>query len=654
MLKRILSITIIAVMLISASFTFAATTTATQSQSVWKDSLDKLSLMGIVGEDDLNINGNVTRAQFSQIIINSTGNYDLAKSLTGSTTFSDVLSKSAYCGYINAAVNKGFLSAYSDGNFKPDANLTFAQLCTAVIKGLGYQAGDIIGAWPNGYIDKAQSLGIMTGFSYSSNDPVKTVDTIIMIERMLNTDIKKVNEQDADKTLLDSTGLMDDQQNWVYGRPQVALDFNSASKKLGSITFDPNIPILRDTYNNSVSPAVKTAGETISIDDIKEKDVVYEVYNKLNVLIYYLVVDNKIDGQITSILPSKYSPKKVQVNSVDYELSEYSAINKFNSNSGTFNIGDSVTLILGYDQKIVDTYYMRDDDNKDYAFVVNCATMVSKEAVDYGNEYFTVELLHVDGSKKTYKVKYDPYLFKWKLVKYSLIDDDTVALLNLQNNTNADLRIDKLEKKIGDSYVTDNVKIFNYTDNAIELVRWSDMPEGVLATGKVKYQGVTGDFNDVNVMLVNDVFNKQNKDWVVQSIELPVGSNGSYKYNLVSGASQYTYTSREELPNVVKGSVVSMKMNNDTVAGYNHITNSEDSGWYVQAIDSKRVKINNIIFPFSNNVTVYFNDYSGNLTVRSLSDIKTGPNPGYGSIKIYTDRRIDNGGKVQMLVFTMK
>lgn len=654
MLKRILSITIIAVMLISASFTFAAAATVIQSQSVWKDSLDKLSLMGIVDEADLNINGNITREQFSKIIINSTGNYDLAKSLTGSTTFSDVSSKSAYCGYINAAVNKSFLSAYSDGNFKPDAHLTFAQLCTAMIKALGYQTGDIIGAWPNGYVDKARNLGITNGFSYSSNNPVKTGDAIQMIEKMLNTYIKKANAQDADKTLLDSSGLMDDQQNWVYGKPEVALNFKPASGKLGSITFEPNIPILRDTVNNSVSPSSKTSGETISIDDIKDKDVVYEVYNKLNILMYYLVVDNKIDGQITSILPSKYSPKKVQLNNVDYELSEYATIGKFNSNSGTFNVGDSVTLILGYDQKIIDTYYMRDDNNKDYAFVVNCATMVSKEAADYGSEYFTVELLHVDGSRKTYKVKYDPYLFRWKLVKYSLINDDTVALLSMQNNTNANLKIDKLEKKIGNSYVTDNVKIFNYTESTVELVRWSDMPEGVLATGKVKYQGVIGDFNDVNVMLVNDVFNKQDKDWVVQSIQLPVGSNGSFKYNLISGTSQYTYTSKEELPDIVKGSVISMKMKNDTVVEYNHVTNSEDSGWYVQAIDSKRVKINNIIFPFSNNLTVYFNDYSGNLTVRSLSDIKTGPNPGYGSIKIYTDRRIDNGGKVQMLIFNLK
>jgi hypothetical protein len=392
--------------------TVAAYAATDNSRPDYDDAVAKLKLWGVIDTSDIGTNSKMTRELFSKIIVNSTGNNELAQSMEGSTTFPDVSSKSKYCGYINAAAKLGYLSAYSDGKFKPQETITFAQLCTAAVKALGYATSDIIGAWPNGYIDKAKSLGITTGYSYSGNNPVPLNASVIMLLRMLNTDIKKANTQDPDTTLVDSAGLKEDQENWVYGKPEVALNFNPNTKKLGGITFKDGIPILRDTYNNTAAPATKNVGEIIALKDIKDKDVVYEVYNKLNVLIYYLVVDNKVEGEITSILPSKYSPKTLQINSVDYEFGQYANLNRFNSTLGSFNTGDGVTAILGYDGKVIDAYYQADENNEDYAFVLNCSTMVSKEAADYNKEYFTVELLHADGSQKTYKVNIDPRAFK--------------------------------------------------------------------------------------------------------------------------------------------------------------------------------------------------------------------------------------------------
>ncbi len=651
MLKRIITFTLIAVMIISATFTFAANT---QTQTDWKDSLARLKLMGIVDESDLNATGKMSRAVFSKIIVNSTGNYDLAKSLSGSTTFSDVSAKSAFCGYINAAANLGYLSAYSDGKFKPDSAVTFAQLCTAVIKALGYTTGDIVGAWPNGYIDKAGSLGITTGFNFTGDSEVPTDAAIIMIERMLNTNIKKANAQDADKTLADSAGLMDDQQNWVYGKPEVAFNFNPGTKKLGSITFNPGIPVMRDTTNNSEFPATKVVGETITLGDIKDKDVVYEVYNKLNVLMYYLVVDNKIDGQLTSILPNKYSPKQIQINDVNYDLGQYAKVSKFNSSNASFNVGDNITAVLGYDGKVVDAYYAEDSTVEDYAFVVNTSTMVSKEAADYGKTYYTAELMYVDGTRKTYKITEDPTQYRWRLVRYSLVNDDTVALLSQSYITPTEMQIDRYEKKIGPSYITDNIKIFNYTDSTVKLLKWTDIPDGMLPAGKVQFIGTTGDFGDVNILVTNDVLNEQFKNYVVKQIQVPDGKRVTqYTYSLVAGSDQYTYTSKEEIPGAVVGSVLNMKMYNNTVSSFNRVADPAGMGWFVQAIDSKRIKMNDWIYMFSPDVSFYVKDYSGNLTSKSLTDITVGTAASYGNIKIYCDRPLNNGGKVVAIVFSL-
>lgn len=650
LLLKILAFTMITVLILSSTIAYAAT----QEQTDYGEAAAKLKLWGIINDSDLK-NSKMTRELFSKLIINSTGNYELAKSMEGSTTFSDVSVKSEYCGYINAAARLGYLQAYSDGKYRPSAYITFAQLCTAMVKALGYTQTDITGAWPTGYIEKAKNLGLTDGTSLAAESTVSTADALAMLENMLNTNIKNVNSQSADQTLLEVTGLLDEQDNWVYGKPEVAFNFKPSSMKLGSITFKSDIPILRDTINNATSPASKIVGETIALSDIKDKDVVYQVYNKLNVLKYYLVVDNRIDGEITSILPSKYSPKKVQINNVDYELGQFANLSKFNSTNGSFNVGDSVTAVLGYDGKIVDAYYTDNSDVEDYAFVVNTSTNVSKKAADYGKLYYTVDLMKVDGTTKTYRTADDPGQYRWTLVKYSVLSDDYVALLKVTYNVPSEnhIIIDRYERKIGQSYITDNIKIFNYTDSNVSLLKWSDIPNGTLPSGKVQYIGTTGEFGDVNIIVTSDVLNQQYKNYVVQKVTVPDGKKTlNYSYNLVSGTTQYTYSSKTEIPGAVVGSVFSMKMYNNQISTFGSIVNPDAQGWYLQAIDAKRLKMGEFVYFFGPEVSFYQKDYSGNLSSKKLTDINVGTEASYGSIRLYCDRPLNNGGKVQYVIFS--
>ncbi len=650
MFKKILALTLVFILTLT-TFAFAANT---PSQTVWKDSFNELKSLGVVTDSDFKTTGNMSRAIFSKIIINATGNNDMAKSLAGSSTFADVSTKSAYCGYINASIKKGYMSALADGSFRPNNALTMAQLCTAVIRALGYTDSDIVGGWPGGYIEKAANLGITKGFTLKSGDSVPVTTAIVVIDRMMNTYIKKVNPGDSDKTLKDSVGLVDDQSNLTYGKPEIAFNFKPSTKKLGNITFNTSLPILKNTVNNSVTPATSTIGESITLNDIKDKDVVYPVYNKLSVLIYYLVVDNKVDGQITSILPSKYAPKSIKINNIEYQLGDYANLSSFNSSKGAFKVGDTVSAVLGYDGKVVEAYYTDNSDNKDYAFVENTSTVVSKDAADYGKIYYTVDLMLIDGTTKTFKVKEDPGQYKWRLVKYSALTDDTITLMNLTYLTPTDVTFDKYEKKINQGYAADNIKIFNYTDSTVRLVNLNDIPNGILKAGKVEYIGTTGAFSDVNVMLINDVFDEQYKNFVVQKIQVPDGRINSYTYTLLSGSNKYTYTTQAEIQGATVGAIFKMKMYNTGINSFAQIKDPDALGWFVQAVDSKRVMINNWVYMFSPEMTVYLVDYAGNISVKKVADIITGTNSSYTSVKLYCDRPLNNGGKVQTMVISMK
>ncbi len=643
------------ILLLALILTTTITSAAVQSQEDYTDIVARLKFLGIINDKDLGSGGDMSRELFAKIIINATGNNELALSLEDISTFQDVPGGSEYCGFINAAAKLGYLTAYADGKFKPKAAINFGQLCTATVMALGYTSEDISGAWPKGYVDKAKSLGITYGYSLSANSTVSVNTAIIVINRTLNTNTKKANAQTADQSLADAAGLLDNADAWIYGNPEVALNFNPNTRKLGRISFQSGIPILRDYVNNSVSPAQKVVGEAISLNDIKDKDIVYEVYNKLNKLMYYLVVDNKIEGEVTSILPNKYSPKKVQINGIDYELGDYVRINKFSSSLGSFNVGDSVTLLLGYDNKGVEAYYSDNSEVGDYAFVVNTYTEVSKSAADYGKVHYKVDLMHVDGTTKSYIVNEDPNQYKWKLVKYSLVSDTSVALMNISYITSREVEVDRYEKKIEHSYITDNVKIFNYTDSSVSLLKWADLPDGTLPAGKVQYLGTTGEFGDVNIILTSDVLNQQFKNYVVQKIAVPDGKKSTtYTYTLVSGGDTYSYSSRTEVPGAVVGTVFNMKMYNNKVSSFNQIANPDGQGWYVQAIDSKRIKMNEWVYMFNPDITLYVKDYSENLTAKKITDINVGTTAPYGNIKLYCDRPINNGGKVQLIVFSLK
>ncbi len=647
MRKKLFSLLLAFIMVISVGSSFAASS-ATDYQS----SLAKLRTYGIIDTADLNLNGNMSRGVFAKLIVNSTGNTDLAESLSVSSMFSDVSVKSELCGYINASVSLGYLSALSDGKFKPDENITYAQFCTAMVKALGYGYNDIVGSWPKGFIDKAKSLGITTGFSLNSSNAVTTKQALIMIDRLLSTNVKKNNAADADKTLADSAGITSDSTNWVYSKPEVAMNFNATTKKLGSIKFDAAIPFLRNTTNNSSTPVTTTVGENISISDIKDKDVVYEVYNKMNVLMYYLVVDNKVQGAITSILPNKFSPNTIQINNVSYELGDYANLDKFNTSANALKVGDSITAVLGYDGKIVDAFYSDDSNCDEYAFVVNTQTTMSTDAADYGKIKYTVDLLRVDGTKKTYITESDPNSYKWTLIKYSELTSEKATLMAVGGITPTDIYIDKDQRKFGAGYVTDNVKVYNYTDSTVNLISWSDLPDGKIPAGKIRYYVTTGVFDDVCVIVTYDIFNQQNKDCVVQSIQVPDGIKvNSYTYSLMAGGNRYTYSSQNEIVGATVGSVLNMKTFNNNVSTFIQVKNPDAQSYIVQAMDTKRIKLNGFVYLLNSDVKVYFKGYSGTLSSKNLSDIEVGKT--YSSIKLYCDRPLDNNGRVSMIVVSL-
>ena len=119
--------------------------------------------------------------------------------------------------------------------------------------------------------------------------------------------------------------------NPIYSEPEIVK----------GVAHDYNPPILKD-------------GKLIEAGEIQENDVVYAISNKSDENKYLLVIDHRVQGEITNFLPHALSPKIVQVNGLSFNLSKYFDLGKIHYRTGTLKVGDTVMLILGKDGRIID------------------------------------------------------------------------------------------------------------------------------------------------------------------------------------------------------------------------------------------------------------------------------------------------------------
>jgi len=118
----------------------------------------------------------VTRAQFAKMLVAGMG-WPLISPAT--PTFRDMPATDWAFPYVETAVQQGVLSGYSDGTFRPTAEITRAQLAKLIVIGRGWTVQTSVahfsdvaaGDWAFGYIETAVSNGVLTGYSDGTYRP---------------------------------------------------------------------------------------------------------------------------------------------------------------------------------------------------------------------------------------------------------------------------------------------------------------------------------------------------------------------------------------------------------------------------------------------------------------------------------------------------
>lgn len=134
-----------------------------------------LGIVKGVSTTKFNPNGNVTRGQFALFIARADG-YNQNAYMTESK-FKDVPAGTETSAAIDYCQKMGYLGGYGDGTFKPNKNITRAEMAKIVANALGLPEttgegfADVKGNWAEGYIYAVKNAGIIDGKSATKFDP---------------------------------------------------------------------------------------------------------------------------------------------------------------------------------------------------------------------------------------------------------------------------------------------------------------------------------------------------------------------------------------------------------------------------------------------------------------------------------------------------
>lgn len=183
-----LNFVLIIMLLLSSSFGAYGNTTVVSSDTAGSF-LQQLNIFKGYEDGTLGLNRNITRAEFAALTVRLIGMEELQESRKGTTSFKDVKGDFWGSGYINIAVGEGLFKGYDDQTFRPQGNITYAEVITVLVRLLGYEA-EVTGTWPQGHIDKATELKINANISYEPSQIVNRGDIAIMIYQALNVVLK--------------------------------------------------------------------------------------------------------------------------------------------------------------------------------------------------------------------------------------------------------------------------------------------------------------------------------------------------------------------------------------------------------------------------------------------------------------------------------
>lgn len=617
LLKRILAVILVLISAILPMNTVIAANGANNAEKV----INALDIMETDKGNGSSPSAKVTRGQYAQMLVNMSSFKEKVTSESNVSLFNDVSKKYWAAGYIQTAINQGWMSGYLNGSFKPSQGITLIEAVNGVLKLLGYTNSDFTGSITAAEMALYDSKELDKNITKTKNQVLNRQDCMNLFYNTLTADT-----QDG-KIYAETLGYKMDAEGEV--------DYLSLvnSNMEGPIVADDNwkqkIPFL-------LGPAAFYKDGTLgTISDIQKYDVIY--YSKdLNSVWAY---DNKVTGMIQSISPDRLAPTSVTIGGKEYTLGNTDMSTAFSS-MGKVDTGDTVTLLLGKDDSVVDVLNINEYDASVTGIVIDTGEHITDNPNDdvYAANYIT----YVDANGNEYEQDYD-----YEAIIYSVGDlirvtyEDGVGTIQKidKNGSSFDNKTFSGDAaKVGAYELASNAKIVDYSNGCYVTVNPKRLSEVTLGGGSVYYYELNSS-GDVSKMILNNVTGDIYQYGILTDIAEQSSSNVSYEYNL-DGTVKTAVSKYHDLETGPEGFIFATD-------GSNEITDFMDLNEIkVQAIGTASVQDAAHKYLLADNVKVFYykaGNY-GVTTLEKVSDLKK------YKLTAYYDREEALGGRVRVIV----
>ncbi len=618
-MRKVIALLLATLLLVPTTFTASGTNQALAASGNAKKVINALDIMETDKGEIKTTATKITRAQFAQLLVNISDQKDLI-AVTNVSLFKDVKKSYWAAPYIRTAVNKGWMSGYLNGTFKPEQGVTLIEAVNGVLNLLGYTdsyfSGNLTQSKMAFYKSKKinRNITVTKTSSYINYD-----DCVNLLYNTLNTTGKdgKVYAEALGYSL-DSSGEVD----YVS-----VINTGTEGPIVADDTWTSSLPFTID------SATVYRDDAKSSYTDIEKYDVIYYSESFKTIWAY----DSKVTGVISAINPDLINPTSVTVAGVEYKFETSEASVEFAS-LGQFEKGDVVTLLLGKNGGIAGALSSDEYNTTVTGLVLDVGThLVLNEDGNYVSSSY-VSYVDATGNKYTQDFNSNTLFFEKEdmiRIKYedgkATVSEFAMYDPGLNNST-----VDSIGQSLGAMKFASNIHILDYSKGSYKTIYPARLANTIIMDNDILYYETNVD-NEITELILKNVTGDMDSYGIFTGYNNS-GSSGTYNYILNGTAGKLSKSSYSDFT-ATAGPI------GFTYEGSNIVSSYSLTKLTVGALGTATITSGSVKYPLAENVSVYvLSDESYSLT--SLNKI----NLTKYTVTAYIDKAITLGGRVRIII----
>ena len=397
---------------------------------------------------------------------------------------------------------------------------------------------------------------------------------------------------------------------------------------------------------NAGGAKITRDGISVSANDIQNYDVVYYLPDMDMVMAY----SNKVSGIFEKATPNRDIPTSITVSGKEYTLEGSTAFNKVYS-GGSFEYGDTVTLLLGKNGEVADVVSPSYAATGSVGYLVETGTKeYSSGAVDSYTNYY-IKLVQPDGNSYEYITNRDYTESKNSVVEL-YFDDGYARISKTGATSDASGKFDWNKKSLGSAKLSSNIEILDIgtrdiTYTAAYAKVFGQRLDGVEIDKKSVLYSHKNSSGEIDILILDNVTGDSYNYGLVTSISSSEKGSSSYDY-MVRG-NRYT-TSLAGKYSVNRGEVARISGNlamPNIIQSINVLTN-------ISSLSADKLVAGGVTYKLSDKISVYRADNAGDAEYTMLSLDEVVKHFDKYNIRAFYDKTSDKGGRVRVLLVTQK